>query len=169
MAPVDDAAHRVLGEVLVRPGDFLSELISRVYGIYRVRFLRRLLEFNPGISDFNRIEAGTIIVFPALPAETDYVPGRAWWLVLEDHDTLKAAFTALRAHEHTSPTVRLLPVRNSDGPPRFMLVLGGPHADRDGADAVRRALPESLAGKARVTGPVQPDTVYYSRVNLWRE
>lgn len=169
MAPVDDAAHLVLGEVRVRPGEYLSDMISNVYGIYRVRFLRRLLEFNPGVRDYNRIESGTRIVFPAMPSEADNVPGRAWWLVLEEYDTLQAAYAALREQAGTRPRVRLLSLRRDDGAPRFLLVAGGPRADRNEADAARRALPEPLADKVRVTGPVQTDAIYYSRVNLWKD
>lgn len=169
IAPIDEGPNKVLGEVRVPPGEFLSDMMSQVYGIYRVRFLRRLLEFNPGIRDYDRVEAGTLVVFPALPSEDANVPAHAWWLVLEDHDTLDAAYTALRDNKAMRPTVRLLPLRTDVGGLRFLLVVGGPLSDRDDVDAARRGLPDDLAGKVRILGPMQSDTVYYSRVNLWRE
>jgi len=120
----------LLGQVHLGPGESLSHVVHGVYGRYNQTLLERVLAVNPALTDPGTVSAGQRVALPLLGEA-----GQCFWVQLEQHPTLDAAWAARRGARELGLDARVLPWRGDDGALRFAVTLGGPWATRDEAQA----------------------------------
>ncbi len=85
----------MLGQLSVKPGDTLFQMVGTVYGRSSNRNMRAVIEANAHIVNPNAIDLGDIIYFPALKQLPDSSKGKCHWLVLEELHQLGQAVQRL--------------------------------------------------------------------------
>lgn len=128
----------LLGWLEVGPGESLSHVLHGVYGRYSPELLERVQAVNPDLTDPGAVYAGQRLVLP-VPRDS----AQRFWVRLERHATLEAAWAARRAARSLGLDARVLPWRGDDGGLRFSVTLGGPRLT---PEAARAALDEAGAG-----------------------
>lgn len=129
----------LLGQVRLGSGESLSHVIHGVYGRYSPALLERVLAVNPALADPGALPEGQGVALPLLGEA-----GQRFWVQLEQHPTLDAAWAARRGARALGLDARVLPWRGDDGALRFAVTLGGPWATREEAQAARQAAGSSV-------------------------
>lgn len=124
----------LLGQVRLGPGESLSHVVHGVYGRYSPALLERVLAVNPALADPGALPEGQSVELPLLGEA-----GPRFWVQIEQHPTLDAAWAARRGARALGLDARVLPWRGDDGALRFAVTLGGPWATREEAQAARQA------------------------------
>ncbi|MCK5420197.1 MAG: hypothetical protein KAI93_16850, partial [Desulfobacterales bacterium] len=114
---------QMLGIITLKHNETLSRVIQRVYGRYNSKYFRLLILANPDIDDPDQVEIGQPIYLPAIPATVQPKKEKVWWILIEEMDTLEAAYNYLRAYPDHAPPARLIPYWTSQSGIRFAVVL----------------------------------------------
>lgn len=153
---------RMLGNITLKHNETLSRVIQKVYGRYNSKYFRSLILANPDIVDPDRVEIGQTIYLPAIPAEVQ--PGKAniWWILIEEVDSLEAAYDYLRLYPEQAPAARLIPYWTGQSGTRFAVVLKAYFYDRESAQQHLNEMPQDLSSQAKVSKLGDESTVYFA-------
>jgi phage tail protein X len=157
-----------LGKLRIKPGLILSDVISKVYGVYRVAHLNRIEAANPGVGDLNRVPAGSAIILPAIPLPMPQAARKGAWIRLESYASLQKAWEALEAAPADGPKLRLVPWWSPADGLRFDMVVRGPFVQEAAAEALLRTLPPAEASQARVVRLDAEGAVYFTDITGWK-
>lgn len=159
--PDENKLPEMLGQVTLEPNESIWRLIEKVYGVFDNQYLNDLKEANPGISDPRRIEAGSVISIPAIPATVKALSADTWWVQLSKKERLENAIQTLRTHPENAPPIRLIPYwKNKEL--SFAILLRNHFSD--GAVAAKRLkeLPPAMAAGASILSSWDPETVFFA-------
>jgi general secretion pathway protein A len=152
----------VLGQLTLQRKETLSLIIQRVYGEYSSRNFKLFIMANPDIEDPDRVEVGQIVSLPAIPAAVK-PPERPVWLVLVDEkDSLEAAYDILRSLPDSLPVVRLIPHWNPSDGTKFALILKKAFNDELAARSQLEKIPAAMASNSTILSGWDEGTVYFA-------
>lgn len=151
----------MLGQVRLEPNESMWRLIEKVYGVFDNQRLDYLKEANPGIRDPRRIEAGSVIFIPAIPAKVKALSADTWWVQLSQKERLEDAIEALRSHPENAPPIRLIPYwKNKEL--SFAILMREHFSDETAAAKRLKALPPAMAAGATILSSWDPETVFFA-------
>jgi general secretion pathway protein A len=153
---------RMLGYITLKHDETLSRVIQNVYGRYTSKYFRSLILANPDIDDPDRVEIGQIIYIPAIPATVKPQQNKVWWIILEEKDTLEAAYEYLRIYPDHAPPARLIPYWTGRSGIRFAVVLNAYFYDEESAHRYLNQLPLQLMSDGKVSSPWDENTIYFA-------
>jgi general secretion pathway protein A len=153
----------VLGQITIRPGDNLEQMIRRVYGVFDQQYLRAVLQINPQISDSNNIDVGRAVLFPPLSVRIGTLRQNGCWLRVAERNTLEEAYQVLRDFPRFGPPLVLLPQWNPHNDLRFGLLLRDCCVDQQAAESALRKMPLSLAVNAEVLSKWEEDVILVAK------
>ena len=103
-ATLSEEPHgEMLGIIKLKNNETLSGVIQRVYGRYTSKYFRSLILANPNIDDPDQVDIGQTIYLPAIPATVQHKEQKVWWVLIEEKETLDAAYNYLRAFQSSRP------------------------------------------------------------------
>jgi general secretion pathway protein A len=162
-APLSDESYaEMLGIITLKHNETLSRVIQRVYGRYNSKYFRSLILANPDIDDPDQVEIGQTIYLPAIPATVQHKAEKIWWILIEEKETLDAAYNYLRAYPRHAPPARLIPYWTSQSGTRFAVVLKEYFYDQASAEQRLRDMPTGLSSQGRVLSLWDENTVYFA-------
>ena len=155
------SAPDVYGLITLKSGDYLEQMIRRVYGFRDARYLKAVMQINAEVTDLNTLEVGRSINFPTLPVKADPLLKNGPWVQVAEKKTLDDAYQFLRAYAPGAPPIFLLPHWNSHDGLRFSILLRDCCVDQQSAESALRRLPLSLAADARIRSKWDEDLVFF--------
>jgi general secretion pathway protein A len=155
-----------LGKVRVQPGDTLVSLVRKVYGGYRHRLLKAVIDFNPQLRDPNDIEIGETILFPAIEFGADEPPPeKVYWIALDERSSLAEVLSRqIEITSHYRLASRVVTSWSAATGFRFNLTTPKPFLIRTAADDFLSRIPVEASSRARIIEGWPTDTPLYS---LW--
>ena len=153
---------QILGIITLKQNETLSRVIQGVYGRYNSKYFRSLILANPDIDDPDQVEIGQTIYLPAIPATVQPKEEKVWWILIEEMDTLEAAYNHLRAYPDHAPPARLIPYWTSQSGIRFAGVLKEYFYDEASAEQRLRDMPTGLSPEGQVSSLWDENTVYFA-------
>jgi general secretion pathway protein A len=153
---------QMLGIIKLKHNETLSRVIQRVYGRYTSKYFRLLILANPDIDDPDQVEIGQTIHLPAIPAAVQPKEEKVWWILIEEKETLDAAYNYLRAYPSHAPPARLIPYWTSHSGVRFAVVQTEYFYDQASAQQRLKDMPTGLSPQARVLSLWDENTVYFA-------
>ena len=153
---------QMLGIITLKHNETLSRVIQRVYGRYNSKYFRLLILANPDIDDPDQVEIGQPINLPAIPATVQPKKEKVWWILIEEMDTLEAAYNYLRAYPDHAPPARLIPYWTSQSGIRFAVVLKEYFYDEASAEQHLRDMPTGLSPQGQVLSLWDENKVYFA-------
>ncbi len=157
----ESSAPDVYGPITLKSGDYLEQMIRRVYGFRDARYLKAVMQINPEVTDLNTLEVGRSINFPTLPVKADPLLKNGPWVQVAEKDSLDDAYQFLRAYPPGAPPIFLLPHGNPRDGLRFSILLRDCCVDQQSAESALRRLPLSLASDARILSKWDEDLVFF--------
>lgn len=157
-----------LGRLRIERGEILSDVISKVYGVYRVMHLRRVEAVNPRLADSNNVPAGMAVVLPSIPMAMPASAREGYWLRLASFSTLQPAWDFVADAPAGGPKLRLIPWWTAAAGLRVEVVARGPFGAAAAAEEVRRGLPGGLGDRAEVVRLDGEGAVYFTDVTGWK-
>ncbi len=151
-----------LGTVVLRNRETLWRLVEKVYGEFEPSYLASVLEANPDIGSPKRVEVGSAVRVPAIPAKVASPSGTTWWVRLGEKTSLEDAVEVLRRHPRTMPPIRIVPHWHPEQGLGFTVLLREPFAEKDAAEYERQRLALSSGEEAELFAGWPPDTVLYA-------
>ena len=129
-ALLDDSAAQTnfLGTVAVHKGESIALIARAVYGGLNKALLAKVVEANMRLGDPTLLQAGDVIRLPM----AGLTPRTAWWVPLDEADSLAGAVNLWRATRRALD-VRILAHRAEGGELRFSLIAGWPRGTEDAA------------------------------------
>ena len=153
----------LLGSLTVMPGDTIGRLIATVYGTYRNRYLKTLLEANPHILNPNSIEPGDEIHFPTMAFHTRIPSINANWIVFDTLTSLPESRERLdELHARTGIALRLISGWSAENGLRFQIAAKGYFASPESAGRYLSALPQQPAPEGSVISGWGDGTLLYA-------
>ena len=153
---------QMLGIITLKHNETLSRIIQRVYGRYNSKYFRLLILANPDIDDPDQVEIGQPIYLPAIPATVQPKKEKVWWILIEETDTLEAAYNFIRAYPDHAPPARLIPYWTSQSGIRFAVVLKEYFYDEESAEQHLRDMPTGLSPESQVSSLWDENKVYFA-------
>jgi general secretion pathway protein A len=152
-----------LGQITLRPGDNLEQMIRRVYGVFDPQYLKAVLQLNPQIMDSNNIDVGRVVVFPPLSVRIGALPGNGSWVRVAEKDTLEEAYQLLRDFSRGAPPLVLVPYWNPRDGLRFGVLVRDCCIDQQAAESALRKLSIPLLAHAEILGKWDEDVIFVAR------
>jgi len=153
---------QMLGIITLKHNETLSRVIQRVYGRYNSKYFRSLILANPDIDDPDQVEMGQPIYLPAIPTTVQPKKEKVWWILIEEMDTLEAAYNFIRAYPDHAPPARLIPYWTSQSGIRFAVVLKEYFYDEASAEQHLRDMPTGLSPQGQVSSLWDENKVYFA-------
>ncbi len=161
-------SSEVLGQIRVKSGETVLEIVYKVYGLpcseHLDRILSSLARLNPEIKDLNGIVIGDVINFPAVPVPDNPLPAIGWWVQLAGEDTLEEAYEFTRLYADSTLPLRVFPYRNSRKTRKFAILLRDCFASEESARGSLDMLPALVSSEAKIVTGWDKDTIFFSNV-----
>ena len=158
----DEPYAEILGIIKLKNNETLSRVIQRVYGRYNSKYFRSLILANPDIDDPDQVEIGQIIYLPAITATVRPQQEKIWWILIEEKETLEAAYDYLRAYPGYAPPARLIPYWTNQSGILFAVVLKEYFYDQASAERRLKDMPAGLSSQGQVLSLWDENTVYFA-------
>jgi general secretion pathway protein A len=155
-------ALQILGDVTLKRNETLSRVIQTVYGIYNSRYFRSLILANPDIDDPDLVAIGQTIYLPAIQATVQPLNNKVWWILVEEAETLEAAYDYLRVYPDHAPPARLIPYWTHQSGIRFAVVLKEYFYDQSSAHQQLSQLPPGLSPEGKVLSLWDDTAVFFA-------
>ncbi len=157
-----------LGRLRIERGEILSDVISKVYGVFRVVHLRRVEAANPRLRDSDLVPAGMAVALPSIPMPMPAAAREGHWLRLASFASLQPAWDYVADAPAGGPKLRLVPWWTPAGGLRFEVVARGPFQAAAAAEEVRQSLPGGLGEQAEVVRLDGEGAVFFTDVANWK-
>lgn len=159
----DSAPPELLGQVVVKPGDTFVNLVYTVYGTYRSRHLRAVIDANPHIKNPNHIDIGNVILFPSLPNWSKIKKHPCFWIILDEHRSLPSAMQRRVELKRVLPVpIQMIPHWNPESGLHFYLSVKGYFQKEEEALSYIKALPEDILEHSRVVSNWPVQTLFFT-------
>jgi general secretion pathway protein A len=159
----DSQPPELLGQVVVKPGDTLVNLVYTVYGTYRRRNLRAVIDANPHIKNPNNIDVGNVILFPSLPNWSKIEKHPCFWIIIDEHRSLPSAMQRHFELKRALPVpFQMIPHWNPESGLRFYLSVKGYFQNEEEARSYIKALPEDVLEHSRVVSNWPGQTLFFT-------
>ena len=157
------APPEMLGQLSVKPGDTLFQLVDTVYGRANNRNMRAVIEANQHIINPNAIDLGDVIYFPAIEQQPDISKGQRYWIVIEEQDKLEQALKRLYELDRTIKVpLRLIANWSPSEGLVFWLSAKRNFSTPDDAIGYLSALPSKMISEGHIQSEWPDDTHVYS-------
>jgi general secretion pathway protein A len=153
-----DAMPQLLGTLTVARNDTLGQMLMVVYGDYRSRFLKVVLEANPHIRNADAIDVGDAVRFPAVPIGDIQHSPSGWWLKVDDADSMVHAYREAKRH----PALRMIAVWDRRAGMQYGIFVHGYFLSAEAANSAMAKLAQDLSATAEIVSGWPPDTVFFS-------
>ena len=154
----------LLGALTVKKNDTLGLMVKIIYGDFRDRTLKAVLDANPHIGHADAIRVGDTIAFPAFPAA--FVPRSypLWWLKVDQTDTLDAAFrrSITAAKNKDAPLMRIIAQWDHQAGMKYGIYVTGYFFNLAAAENMMANLPAEFSGSAEIISGWTDETVLFS-------
>ena len=151
-----------LGTVVLQDRETLWRLVEKVYGVYKPSHLESIRKANPRIRNPKKMEVGSAVKVPAIPAKVDPSPGQTWWIRLGEKDLLEEAIDAYRRHPDAMPPIRIVPHWHPVEGLGFSILLRQTFTDKASAEYERERLSLSSEVDAELLSGWPEGTVFYA-------
>ncbi len=164
----DDGAQpkppSLLGALTVMPNDTLGLMLKVIYGDFRSRYMKAVLDANPHIRHADDLRVGDTIAFPAIPTPFVQRPYPLWWLTVGEAESLEAAFRrSIKASEsRDAPFVRVISVWNPQTGLKYRIYVAGFFFNPSAAENMMAKLPIELSGSAAIISGWPTATVFFA-------
>ena len=153
----------MLGQLSVKPGDTLFQMVGTVYGRSSNRNMRAVIEANPHIVNPNAIDLGDIIYFPALKHQPDISKGKCHWVVVEEQYQLGQAVQRIYDLKETEKVaLRMISNWNPSQGLVFSLAAKRCFPDPDDAIGYLSALPSGMVKHGHIQSEWPDGALIYS-------
>lgn len=140
----------VLGQIAAASKETLWEMIRHVYGAYRPSLEDAVLNVNPHIPSPEKLQAGQVVYFPAVPAQLTGVDRTSWWIEVARLADLATAYRYVRDNPDSYPPIRLLPHWDRKNGLQFSILLQTYYFDPETAAEQMAELPAGQFGRAEL-------------------
>ena len=154
---------RVLGRMIVEPGETVYGILRRVYGDYDEEQLRAFVRANPRIGNINLIRTGDVITLPAVPARTNPLPPEQAWVAVTTKGSLGEAYESVRRSPRAEGGIRIFPYWNPQEGMVYAVLIKNGFSDEKAAGAFIQRLPAEFSPGARVIATWPEGTEFYAR------
>lgn len=154
---------KVLGSMVIEPGETVYGMLHRVYGAYDEEQLKAFVRANPRIENISRIRKGDIVNFPAVPIRTNPLPPEQTWVSVTTKENLGEGCESLRRYPRAEDGVRLFPYWNSREGMVFAVLIRNGFPDEKAAGAFIQRLPAEFLPNARMIARWPEGTEFYAR------
>ena len=154
---------KVLGRMIVEPGETVYGMLHRIYGAYDEEQLQAFVRANHRIEDINRIRRGDVVTLPAVPVRTNPLPPEQSWVALTTKGSLGEAYESLRRYPNAEGGIRLFPYWNPREGMVFAVLIRNGFPDEKAAGAFIQRLPAEFPSGARVISRWPEGTEFYAR------
>ena len=154
---------KVLGRMIVEPGETVYGMLHRIYGAYDEEQLQAFVRANHRIQDINRIRRGDVVTLPAVPVRTNPLPPEQSWVALTTKGSLGEAYESLRRYPNAEGGIRLFPYWNPGEGMVFAVLIRNGFPDEKAAGAFIQSLPAEFSPGARVISRWPEGTEFYAR------
>lgn len=140
-----------LGQLRVKPGDTLLELIKLVYGTLSNRYVRSIIDANPQIENPNTINLNDKINFPALPFTINAECRDDHYIIMNQYTSLEKARDQLETlkRQIDIPLSLIAHWSEKDGL-QFSVIAQSAFEDRQTANRWIGTLPDKMAAATRI-------------------
>ncbi|MBF0398761.1 MAG: hypothetical protein HQK78_18435, partial [Desulfobacterales bacterium] len=151
-----------LGDISIKPGETLGELIHRIYGEFNPILLKAVLNLNPNVHYVNQVQINETIIFPAIIAKVQPVSKKAFWIEIDRKYSLIEAIDFFRFFPKGLPPVRLIPYWNKEEGLVFSVVLKEYFFDEYKAKIKLQEMPDIFSLKKKVVSLWNGDNLYFA-------
>jgi len=163
LSVVNTKKPKVLGSMIIEPGETTYRMLSRIYGAYDEEQLQAFVRANHRIEDINRIRKGDVVTLPAVPVRTNPLPPAQSWVAVTTKGSLGEAYESLRRYPHAEGGIRLFPYWNPREGMVFAVLIRNGFPDEKAAGAFIQRLPAEFSPGARVITQWPEGTEFYAR------
>lgn len=154
---------KVLGRMIVEPGETVYGMLHRIYGDYDEDQLQAFVRANHRIENINRIRIGDVVTLPAVPVRTNPLPPEQSWVAVTAKGSLGEAYESLRRYPRAEGGIRLFPYWNPLEGMVFAVLIRNGFPDEKAAGAFIQHLPAEFPPGARVIARWPEGTEFYAR------
>jgi general secretion pathway protein A len=154
----------LLGAVSVRKNDTLGLMVKIIYGDFRDRTLKAVLDANPHIDQADAIRVGDTIAFPAFPSLFVQRSYPLWWLKVDQAESLDAAFrrSVEAAKDKNAPLMRIITQWDHQTGLKYGIYVAGYFFNLAAAENMKATLPAGFSGSAEIISGWTDQTVLFS-------
>ena len=154
---------KVLGRMIVEPGETVYGMLHRIYGDYDEEQLQAFVRANHRIENINLIRRGDVVTLPAVPVRTNPLPPEQSWVAVTTKGSLGEAYESLRRYPNAEGGIRLFPYWNPREGMVFAVLIRNGFPDEKAAGAFIQRLPAEFPPGARVIARWPEGTEFYAR------
>lgn len=151
-----------LGEIEVRRGDTLLEMLETVYGHSRSFYGEAAVAANGHLPDIHSLRIGDRIVFPIIPIPINPPEHERFWVRVASFQTLSEAYDFVRAWPRAGADIKMIPMFRDDTGFQVPVVLKKVFADRATAANARENLGSEAAPDFGIIQFSLKDSRFYS-------
>lgn len=151
-----------LGRITLKRKETLSRIIRQVYGGFNTTYLKSFISANPEIKNPDRVAVGQLISLPAIPVSPRPEDTPAWWIKVDETDTLDAAFRILRNQPDGFPPVKLVPYWTPAKGSKFAIVLDKLFKDETSAHTGREDLPAAMSSGSTIVSRWEKKIIFFA-------
>jgi len=155
---------RLLGQITVKKQETVGSMINKIYGSFKVIYLKSVALVNPHIQNLDLLEVGDVVNFPATPITPESLPFTGWWIQVAEKKKLENAYQFLRLYPKDAPPARIIPYWNKRDGLKFAIVLLGKVVDEKSAHNVMSLLPPMTASGPKCLKQWEEDTVFFTEL-----
>ena len=152
-----------LGKVVLKDGRTVWWMLNDFYGQYDQDIFMSVTRANPQIGNLNRVNAGTTIRLPAMPAKGNPLPAGQHLVQLSASGNIEEIYERYRTYKPSEPAIRFLVYWNPGEGVVFSIFMRNGYPDAASAGQAMAALPAALTAGARVLKDLDKETVFYTR------
>ena len=155
--------YALLGQLTVTKKEPVWLMINRFYGGLNTNLqrLEAVIRANPHIKDFDKVEIGEKINFPARPLKGSPLPSGRFWVQLNVRKSLEEAYKLIENYPGNLPPVRLVPYKNKTEGTIFAVIVKDNFSDELTAVNSISRLPAELKANARVLSKFEEGTIFF--------
>lgn len=161
---VKPAPPSLLGALTVKRNDTLGQMVKVIYGDFRSRYLKAVLDANPHIGHADAIRVGDTIAFPTIPVSFVQRSYPLWWLKVGEAKSLEAAFrqSISTSQKTDGPLMRIISDWDHQTGLRYGIFVFGYFFNHSAANTMMTKLPAELSGSAEITSGWPAEMVLFA-------
>lgn len=158
------AQPALLGALTVKKNDTLGVMAKIIYGDFRDRILKAVLDANPHIADADAIRVGDTIAFPAISAPFTQRSYPLWWIKVGKAASLDEAFRqSVKSSENKDvPLMRIITEWAPEKELEYGIYVSGYFFNPSAAENMLTKLPADLSGSAEIIAGWTDQAVLFS-------
>ena len=140
----------LLGQLTIKKGETVGEMIKKIYGTFTNNYLRHIAEENKQIKNLDIVKPGQVVRFPAIPVRISPSLSNLCWVQVDRKEILKDALQTLKNYVRNDLSVNMIPCWNSQEGLGFIIIYKGYFPDEITARDSLNELPISIASGAKI-------------------